>query len=147
MHIELTKEQMKEMLIAAMFYSWIRGGLADAKGEDFKEYERLQAYLLKAAKENGHSNMVEEFRGGLLPSDGLSGLVDSVIEEYDEDVFWHELVLRLGKRDFYRTVTPEENEEMRKKEWLPERVHELYEKYEKEFEDHGVERMTLETGN
>jgi len=37
MQIELSKEQFKEMLLAAMFYSWIRGGLADEKGEDFKD--------------------------------------------------------------------------------------------------------------
>lgn len=39
MQIELNKEQFKEILLAAMLYSFIRGGLADDKGEDYKKFE------------------------------------------------------------------------------------------------------------
>ena len=143
MQIELSKEQFKEMLLAAMFYSWISGGLADEKGEDFKRYEELEKYFLKIAKDNGFNDLVEKFHGGLLPTDELSELEEEVMDEYDDDTFWHELTTRLGKRDFWRTVTPEEKKEMKKQNWLPERVHEIYEKYEKEFEENGIERLEI----
>ncbi len=143
MKIEITKEQLKEMLIAAMFYSWIRGGLADSKGENFNKFEKLEEFLLKIARENNFSDLAEDFHGGLVPSDKLSELAEEVIEEYDDDVFWHELVMRLGKRDFWRSSTPDEKKKIEKEEWLPERVHELYEQYEKEFEAHGIDRLEV----
>lgn len=130
--------------MAVMLYSWIRDGLADSRGEDFKNYEGLKKYLLKIAKDNGLEDLVEEFYGDLLPSDKLSELEDKIMEEYDDDTFWHELTTRLGKRDFWRTITPKEKQEIKKQNWLPERIHEIYEKYEKEFEEHGLDRIKID---
>ena len=141
MQIELTKEQFKEMLLAAMLYSWVYGGLADRKGENFEKFEKLAEYLLKVAKDNNLNDLVERFHDNLVPSDELSEIEEEIIEEYDDDTFWHELTTRLGKRDFWRTVTPEEKEKIEKDDWLPERINEFYEKYEKEFEENGLERL------
>jgi len=141
MRIELTKEQLKEMLLAAMLYSFIRGGLADDKGEDFKKYEELENYLLKIAEENGFNDLVEKFHGHLIPSDELSELEEEIMSEYDDDALWSELITRLGRRDFFRTVTPDEDKEMKKRDWLPDRAQEFFDKYNKEFEEYGVERL------
>ena len=143
MQIDLSKEQFKEMILAAMLYSFIRGGLADDKGEDFKKYEELENYLLKIAEENGFNDLVEKFHGHLIPSDELSELEEEIMSEYDEDAFWHELMTRLGRRDFFRTVTPDEDKEMEKRDWLPDRAQEFFDKYEKEFEEYGVERLEI----
>ena len=143
MEVKLTKEQFKEMLLAAMFYSWVRGGLADGKGEDFQKYEELENYLLEIAKDNGSGDLVEKFQGHPGPTDELSELFENTMEEYDDDTFWHELVTRMGRRDFWKTVTPEEKKEIKKQEWLPERVHEFYDKYEKEFEENGIDRLEI----
>ena len=143
MQIDLSKEQFKEMILAAMLYSFIRGGLADDKGEDFKKYEELENYLLKIAEENGFNDLVEKFHGHLIPSDELSELEEEIMSEYDEDAFWHELMTRLGRRDFFRTVTPDEDKEMEKRDWLPDRAQEFFDRYNKEFEDYGVERLEI----
>jgi len=145
MKIEISKEQLKEMILAAMFYDWILGGLADSKGEDFEKYGKLESFLLKVAKENNFNDLTEEFHNTLVPTDELSEFQEEIIEEYDSDVFWHELEVAFGKRDFWRTVTPEEKEEMKKNDWLPERIHEIYEKYAKEFEKHGIDRLEIKT--
>lgn len=142
-NIEISKDQLKEMILSTMFYSWVCGGLADQKGEDFSQYEKLEKFLFKIAHENGFSDLVEEFHDTLVPSDGLSKLLENTMEEYDEDVFWHELSTALGKRDFYRTITEEEKNQIEKEKWLSERVYTLYEKYEKEFEKHGIERLEI----
>lgn len=141
--MELDKKLFTELLLAAMLYSWVRGGLADSKGEDFKKYEELKSYLLKIAEDNGFSDLVEEFHGHLVPADKLSKLEEEIMEEYDDDAFWYELITRLGKRDFWRTVTPEEKEEIKKQDWLPERIHKIYEEYEREFEENGVKRLEV----
>ncbi|MGB8816016.1 MAG: hypothetical protein WCC74_02155 [Minisyncoccia bacterium] len=143
MKIEVSKEQLKEMILSAMFYSWVRGGLADQKGEDFNQYEKLENFLLKIADENGFSDLAEKFHNTLVPTDELSELLENTMEEHDEDVFWHELTTALGKRDFYRTVTKEEKKEMEEKNWLPDRIHTIYKKYEEEFEKHGIDRLDI----
>ena len=147
MKIEISKEQLTEMLLSAMFYNWILGGLADSKGEDFEKYEKLEGFLLKVARENNLNDLVEEFHDTLVPTDELSKFQEEIMEEYDEDTFWHELEVALGKRDFWRTVTPEEKEEMKKKDWLPERIREIYGKYTKEFEKYGIDRLEIKNND
>lgn len=143
MKIELSKERFKEMLLAAMLYSFIRGGLADDKGEDYKKFEELENYLLKIAEDNNFNDLVEKFQGHLISVDELSELEEKIMSEYDEDAFWHQLTSRLGRRDFFRTVTPEEQKEMDKRDWLLDRAQEFFEKYDKEFEEYGVERLEI----
>ena len=132
------------MLLAAMLYSFIRGGLADDKGEDFKKYEELENYLLKVAEENDFNDLIEKFHGQLIPADELSELEEEIMSEYDDDALWSELITRLGRRDFFRTVTPAEDKEMKKRDWLPDRAQEFFDKYDKEFEKYGVERLEIE---
>jgi len=131
------------MLLAAMLYSFIRGGLADDKGEDYKKYEELENYLLKIAEDNGFNDLIEKFNGQLIPSDELSELEEEITSEYDDDALWSELITRLGRRDFFRTITPDEDKEMKKRDWLPDRAQEFFDKYNKEFEEHGVERLEI----
>ena len=143
MQLEISKEQLKEMLLASLVYSWVYGGLADGRGEDFEQYHKLENYLLSVAKVNGFSDLVENFRGSFLPSDEMSEQVEEIMSDYDDDTFWYELTMRLGKRDFWRTVTPEENAEAIEREWLPERIHEVYKKYEDEFDEHDIDRLEI----
>jgi hypothetical protein len=126
-----------------MLYSWIRGGLADNKGQDPSQYETLQNYLLEIAEDNGYNNLTEYFHGHLLPNDELCKLEEEIMAEYDDDAFWHELITLLGQRDFWRTVTPAEEKEIKKQNCLPERVQDFYDKYEKEFEEHGIEKLEI----
>ncbi len=143
MQLNLTKEQLREMLLASMIYSWIYGGVAEDRGEDWQKYEKLQKYLLQVAKENGFDDLVEEFHGRLVPTDKLCELEQEVIYEYNDDEFWHQLATRLGQRDFKRDMTSDEEWESKKNGWLPERVHEFYDKYNQEFEEYGVDRLDI----
>ena len=143
MQLNLTKEQLKEMILAAMFYSWVRGGLADGRGEDFEQYHKLEEHLLSVAKVNGFNDLAENFRGSLLPSDEMSEQVEEIMSDYDDDTFWHELTMRLGKRDFWRTVSPGEEKEAEERGWLPERIHEIYKKYEDEFDEYDIGRLKI----
>lgn len=143
MRIEINNEQFKQMLIGAMLYSWIYGGLADREGEDFQKFEEPENFLLGLAEKEGLTDLYERFRGHLLPNDKFSSEVDETIEEYEDDSFWHELTTRLGKRDFWRSASPKEKKETEKRNWLPDRVHNIYEKYDKEFEEYGIDRLEI----
>ena len=117
--------------------------MADDKGEDFTKFEELENYLLKIAKDNSFKDLVEEFKGQLMPADELCELEEEIMFEHDDDSFWHELITRLGRRDFFRSVTPEEEKEMAKRDWLPDRAQKMFDKYDKEFEKQGVERLEV----
>ena len=80
-------------------------------------------------------------------SDDYSEKLQEVVDDYDEDVFWHGLETRLGKRDFMRTATEAEMEEMEDNDgWYPDRIQGIYDGWSKEFEDHGIDRLEV-SGN
>jgi len=143
MQIELSKEQFREMLIGAMLYSWIYGGLADRRGEDFSKFEKLEDYLLKVAEEKELKDLYENFKGSLLPANKICRDQEETMSEYDDDQFWNDLVTRLGKRDFWSSLSEKEKRGIKKKDWLPEKVHEFYDKYWQEVEEHGVDRLEI----
>ena len=141
--LSFTKKEFRDLLLEVMLGSGILGMLADERGKSSEPCEAIQKRLLIAAHRLGWHEMVQEFEGSLLPSDKLCEEEEHLSEDYDDNVFWHELETRLGKRDFYRTVTKDEEKEMKAKQWLPERVHKIYGSYAKEFEEHGLERLRV----
>lgn len=143
--IEFTKQQYRELLLSLTLGIYIREGVAEARGEDFNKIRNLEDYLLSFAKDFDSIDMVETFGNGILIlSDEVCEESDEIIEEYDDGTFWHHLITDLGQRDFYRTVTTEEDKVLKKEGGrLPERVHEIYEWYEKEFEQNGIENIKI----
>lgn len=144
MKIEFTKGQYEELMLLISLGSWVRGAVADIDGEYNSKMDDLENYLAEQAKENGLDHLIEDFEGHVILGDSISEKIEEMMGDYDDDVFWDELETRLGKRDFYRTITDEEKKEIEKQEWLPERIHEIYGKYQKEFEKNGIERLEIE---
>ncbi len=144
MKLELTKEQFKELVMASEVYSWIFGGVAEERGEDFQKYEKISDYLLEKAKEAGLKELYEDFEGTLILNEKISKKLEETIHEYNENEFWDTLVTALGKRDFWQTVTKEEEMKIKKEKWLPERVHTFYDKYWDEVNQYGVDRLKIE---
>jgi len=144
MQIEFTKQQFKEMLLASMLYHWVYGGLADRNGEDFKKFSKLEEYLLEIAEKENMTKLFERFHGQLISNNKLDIEQTKIIDEYEDDVFWNELTTLFGKRDFFRTITKKEEKELKKRKWMPERIHNIYKKYREEFEKHGIERLKIE---
>jgi hypothetical protein len=148
MKINLSKKQYEILIRALDAGSSVYGILGDNVSEEYKkqsnEIEKLEEYLLGFAKEFGREDMTQEFHGKLIMSDGFSEELQETVDEYDNETFWQELEMRLGKRDFERTVTEAEKKEIEDNNgWLPERIHGLYEKWGKEFEDYGIERLEV----
>ncbi|OGS18189.1 MAG: hypothetical protein A3J83_04160 [Elusimicrobia bacterium RIFOXYA2_FULL_40_6] len=144
MKIELTKKQYKELLVLVSLGSYIRGAYADKHDEKYDDSE-MSAYLLKYAKDFNLEKLAENFQGTLIETDEFGDEIDKIMEEYDEDEFWHRLITLLGQRDFYIEADKKELAEIKKDKfgWLPKRIQDYYAKYEKEFEKHGVERLEI----
>lgn len=148
MKINLTKKQYESLIKAVEAGSSVYGILGDMVSDDYKkesdEIEDLQEYLLGFASDFGFPHMTEKFEGELIMSDDFSEKLHEAIDDYNDETFWHELEIRLGKRDFERTITEAEKKEMKENGWwYPKRIQELYAKWSKEFEDNGVERLDI----
>jgi len=149
MEIKLTKEQYINLLKMSHIANGVLGILGDVMPEaDYKrksdEMEGLGEHLLKYAREFDCGDLVEDFHGKILMKDEIYEKMNEIIDEYDDYIFWNELETRMGKRDFERTITEEEKKYIEENNgWLPDRIHDIYEKYEKEFEEHGIDRLEI----
>lgn len=150
MTVELTKKQFMSLITAVEAGSAIYGILGDIVSDRYKKQsnniEEVRNCLLAQAKKLGCKDIVEEFEGITILDEELAEKFDRAIEDYDDETFWHELETRLGKRDFDRSVTVEEIQEMISSHGLyPERIHDLYDNWGKEFEKHGIDRLGVVT--
>lgn len=148
MKINLTKKQYECLVKAIDAGSSVYGILGDSVSEDYKqqsnEINDLQHYLLGFASEFGVEYMTERFRGEIIMSDDLSEKLREAMDDYDDETFWHELEVRLGKRDFERTITEAEKKEIKENGgWYPDRIHGIYDGWGAEFEKNGVERLGI----
>lgn len=146
MKINLSKKQYEILIRVLDAGSSVYGILGDNVSEKYKkqsdEIEALEEYLLGFAKEFGREDMTQNFRDKLIMSDDLAEELQEAVDEYDNETFWHELEVRLGKRDFERTMTETEKKEIEANNgWLPERIHGIYEGWGNEFEKYGIERL------
>ncbi len=150
MKIELTKEQYINLLTMSHIANSVSGILGDVMPEETNykkksdETTELEDYLITYAKDFGCGDLIEDFEGKTLLKDEIYEKIQETIDEYDDYIFWNELEVRLGKRDFARTITEEEEKYIEENNgWFPERIHEIYEKYRKEFEENGIERLEI----
>ena len=143
--VELSKKQLRELLLDVLIGSFIRGGVLDQQGKTWTHIEETKDFLLREAENAGHQNLVQRFEGHLLPSDKIIEEYEEIIEEHNDDEFWHELTTRLGQRDFKRAMTEEDRAYLKEnKGFLPEKIHGFYEKYEEEFDQRGVDRLAIQ---
>ena len=144
MKIEFTKKQYEELLLLVGLGNWVRGAAAELHGKYNIKMNELEDYIFAKAKEFGVDQAVEvDGDGKATMSDEFAEKIEEMMEEYDEDEFWSELSSRLGRRDYFKTITPEEKEKIEKDQWLTRRVDELYSAYDEEFEKHGIDRLEV----
>ena len=67
------------------------------------------------------------------------------VDEYDGDMFWDELVDQMARRDFYQKNPSKIGKALEGKaaEEAQVGIDREGEKYDKEFEEHGVERLRI----
>lgn len=125
---------------------YIREAVDELNDKNFSEIRNMEDYLLSLANDFDSGDMVEKLEDGLvIPSDDIiKKYHDYYIDEYEEDSFWHNLITNLGKRDFERGATKRERDVVEKNDgWLTDVIDKYYKKYEKEFDQHGIERLEI----
>ena len=143
MKITLTSAEYRLLLDLVYLGDWMVSAHDEHEaGAPAGKYDSLVQKILSYANEAELSALVER-----APEDGKlyltrqveDGVMD-VIYEYDETSFWMELVERLVERDV--RATQPDGHLPAIKEYV-ELAGPLEERYTREFESHGVERLKL----
>lgn len=153
MNIELTKEQYETLLTTSGIGSAVLGILGDMieDGADYKkrgqEADALETHLLGYAAAFGVDVQTEIFEGETVYTDEeYTSRIQSVLSEYEEFVMFDSLANRLAWRDFRSEHNREQLRKMTKKNhgYFGVELYPYEEKYWKEFDDAGVDRLVID---
>ena len=145
MKINFTKKQFETLLKIVYMGSWVaNANRTNTQGDEFiVKYEELEKYLLSFAKDFGLDRYVDNSGGEIYPSIDLEeDEVMDLIDEYDNDTFWEEIVDRFARRDFMRKYGNNVIDEMDTIERI-EKEHQFLEKYRNEINKYGIERLEI----
>ena len=143
--ILFSKKEYKELLQTFLVGKWVCEAVNELRDEDNDSLDKLENNIITSAKSFGLEELTckSKITDTILPSENIEHDIEGIIEDYTDDVFWNELTVRFGKRDFYESLSLKEKEEIKKASWLPEKIHDFYAKYEEEFDENGIENLRL----
>ena len=134
MTIDLTNGEFRSLLDLVYIGNWI---LNSTRGNDrIEEYDRIESKIFDLCSGTPLSALVEHRLGVAFPSRAFQeGGIQDAIAYYEDGVFFDILAEKLAKRDMdYPEITGENYGE------LTERM----EKYLAEFNENGVENVSIE---
>ncbi|MDX2000253.1 MAG: hypothetical protein SF066_21245 [Thermoanaerobaculia bacterium] len=144
MTIDLTDDEFAALLEMAYLGEWMANSHLASDDDKNSEYEAVLGKLLGLAREVGLDELVEEDGGKLGPSAAFeeSEAMRSVIEDYDNDTFWQEIVDRLATRDLLQRYGERRLDAMSPEERL-NLLDEAADRYAKEMEEYGLDRLIV----
>ena len=135
MNLELTKKQYRRLLDMVYIGNWV---LNSTRGDDrFADYDEVESLLFSKAKEEGMKSLAEVYEGEVIPSRAfVDGGIHEAIMEYENNVFFDILAEDLARRDMEDAAIDQNNYDE-----LVRRI----DAYLDEFEEHGTDRILVET--
>ena len=136
---ELSEEQYKTLLKMVYLGEWVCQSYNEEPSQAVEEVEQL---IYKASEGTDQNKWLEldKKTKRFFPTVDMEGEMLEYIDEYDDNVFWDELVDRLAERDLIN----KHGEEKISKLSFEERIEEedpIIEKYEEEFSKNGIEKQ------
>ncbi|MBM7703614.1 hypothetical protein [Metabacillus iocasae] len=139
-HIQVTKEQYYNLLNLIHLGNWMVNALSDTIDEEqIAKYEALEQMLFSYARPFLQDSRFFSMNPFIVFSAKCEKVLQEMIMEYDNEVFWESLALSLAKRDVMNSVGPvvrmndDHVASILKKESV----------YLDEFEKHGVSRLVI----
>ena len=143
--IDFDEKNITQLLKAVHFGGWIvnatkTGEEVDTQAEEFEQY--ILGCLYNAGEK---SRIVASSEGVYDLSPDFDEALYEKIQEYDGDTFWEELVDQLARRDYYQKNPSKIGKPLEGKaaEEAVIGIEREKEKYDKEFEERGVERLRI----
>jgi len=144
--IEFNKKQYEALVRALQIAGSVYDILSDMVGEEYDasadEMGDLESWVLAKAGEFGMANIVEIFEGKNVLKDDVADKYTDDLTEYEEWAFWNVFAHKLADREMVRRHKKEGGPNLKLNELLDLHI-ELEEKYEKEFEEHGLDHVEL----
>jgi len=147
MDIKLTKDQYENLIKLVYLGNWMINGIR-LHDEQVEKYEKIEQYIFSFAKDAEMEKYIEYdgkskkfFPTGEFE---MESDIENYRQEYEDEVFWEELVDRLARRDFIRKYGEDLIKKMDRKKRF-EKEEPFVEKYEEEFEKHGIERLEIKS--
>lgn len=143
MDIQLTDKQFEKMLKLIYLGMWIVEAHDQDKENYFTEVEQL---FYSKSKDIPNQKLIEydEVSKKYYPSIDFDNedIIVKHIDTYEENIFWDELIDRLTKRDMIKKFGLAGIQKMTQEE-IFEREKEFITKYEKEFQENGIENVGI----
>jgi hypothetical protein len=147
MQLDLTKEQYACLLKIIYFGNSIIISLLEGNNEA-EDFIALEEYIYAKADdfELGEYIDFDEESNTFVPSKKLDWdkKMNKYKSEYDEFIFWEELITRFARRDFVKKYGENNINKMDLEEAFKKEAAYL-EKYEKEFKKHGIKRLYIKS--
>jgi hypothetical protein len=145
MKIELTKEQLETLAKLAFLGNWLANSW---RNEDVvEEFDEIESLVLAAAAKNGLEDYAEiDEEGRAVPSHDLEEKMSELVDFYNDNTFWDQLIYRMADRDYVRKYGEEAFDELSTDAGM-EKERPLVDKYEKEFNEHGLDRLEVRRDN
>jgi len=146
MKIELTKEQLGGLAKLVFLGNWLANSW---RNEDvIDEYDEVESLVLAEAAKHGFEEYAEfdEEEKKALPSHELEEKMTETIDFYNDNTFWDQLIYRMADRDYVRKYGEEAFDELTTDKGM-EKERPLVEKYEKEFNENGLDRLEIRRDN
>ncbi|MBM3305602.1 MAG: hypothetical protein FJY79_06640 [Candidatus Aminicenantes bacterium] len=146
MNIQLTKEQLETLV--KLVYLGNRMANDWRTDDILEEYDEVESLVLASAQKHGLGDLVEfeEDSGKALPSGELEEKMAEITDLYNDNTFWDQLIYRMADRDYVRKYGEDSLEELYTEQGI-ERERPLVERYEKEFNEHGLDRLEVRRDN
>jgi hypothetical protein len=147
MKVSFTPKEYARLLELAHLGLWVAGSRPEDPATMPERYAAIAQKAFALAEPLGCADLVEsDINGQFFPNEKLTtGAVREKIDQFVEDAFWSELVVRLAERDLRADLgatkltpelTPEEEE----------RLAAIEDNYWREFETNGVDHLVLLRG-
>ncbi|MDZ7829439.1 MAG: hypothetical protein U5K33_08120 [Halofilum sp. (in: g-proteobacteria)] len=146
MNVSLTEREYRLLLDLLLTADWVIHGHRREEPAAAEPYRMLIQKLLSLAGEFGAEDLVEidGERNEYRPTERFERetVAWKLLDEYDDLVFWEELIVRLAERDISSMPGKRDIEAMSGEEY-DRLAQPLEEKYAGEFFEHGLDRLTL----
>lgn len=147
MHLRFTEQELATLVemvsLAANVASWNQKPGSD---EGVAAYEALEHKILEKAKHAGMGEAIEwdqeRQRYAIARDHQLNSFFQECYDEFRNESFWEELVIRLADRALIRRIGREAWEKLEEEE-RRERTSEIEKGLWKEFGDRGIDRLAL----
>ena len=143
-NISFTKVQYRSLLKLIYLGEWMHEAHQEAESKDVKEVVQL---IFSRTKEADTENMIEyaENLKMFFPTKNMEEIIHLLVDDYDEHVFWEELVDELAFRDFINKFGDELIEQMSAVKRM-ELLQPFLDKYMNEFEANDISNLVIKKG-